>query len=91
MKYINANQVLPQELIREIQKYANGELLYIPNGNDTRKKWGERSGIREELLHRNKEIKKRYLKGQNFEQLSSEFALSVETIKKIVYTTKLIA
>ncbi|MBS5934089.1 MAG: hypothetical protein KIC94_14610 [Clostridiales bacterium] len=91
MNYKNANEILPTELVREIQKYLKGELLYIPNGESTRKKWGERSGIRKELLHRNQEIKRRYIDGHSFEQLSSDYALSVETVKKIVYTTKLAA
>ncbi len=30
MKYENANNILPPELIRQIQKYAAGKLLYIP-------------------------------------------------------------
>lgn len=91
MNYKNANDILPPELVQEIQKYLKGELLYIPNGESPRKKWGECSGIRKELLHRNQEIKLRYTKGHSFEQLSSDYALSVETIKKIVYTTKLVA
>lgn len=30
MKYTNATKVLPEELIEEIQKYVQGETLYIP-------------------------------------------------------------
>lgn len=30
MSYINANLVLPGELVKEIQKYVNGINLYIP-------------------------------------------------------------
>ena len=30
MSYINADIVLPKELIKEIQKYVNGVNLYIP-------------------------------------------------------------
>ena len=30
MKYRNASEVLPDSLLRELQKYAPGELLYIP-------------------------------------------------------------
>ena len=91
MNYKNANDILPEELVLEIQKYLKGELLYIPNGASIRKKWGECTGIRKELLHRNQEIKRRYIDGHSFEQLSSDYALSVETVKKIVYTTKLAA
>jgi len=29
MKYINATEVLPKDLLNEIQKYIAGEILYI--------------------------------------------------------------
>lgn len=43
MNYLNASHVLPDELLREVQKYAAGENLYIPK-NEEKKKWGEGSG-----------------------------------------------
>ena len=30
MSYVNAEEVLPEDLIREIQKYVDGKVLYIP-------------------------------------------------------------
>ena len=30
MKYINANDVLPANLLEQIQEYVQGEYLYIP-------------------------------------------------------------
>ena len=30
MKYVKANAVLPESLITEIQKYIQGETIYIP-------------------------------------------------------------
>lgn len=30
MKYINANMILPEKLIEEIQKYIQGKYIYIP-------------------------------------------------------------
>lgn len=30
MKYINANVILPEKLIEEIQKYIQGKYIYIP-------------------------------------------------------------
>lgn len=32
MKYVNANDVLPVELLSMIQKYYQGGYLYIPKG-----------------------------------------------------------
>ncbi len=43
MKYRNASEVLPDELIKEIQKYTSGEAIYIPSHQE-RKKWGSGSG-----------------------------------------------
>lgn len=31
MKYVNATKVLPENLLVEIQKYVQGENLYIPS------------------------------------------------------------
>ena len=30
MKYINAADILPEVLVQEIQKYVNGQIIYIP-------------------------------------------------------------
>ncbi len=30
MKYINAGEILPSELLEEIRKFIQGECLYIP-------------------------------------------------------------
>ncbi len=55
MKYINATD----RLLKEIQTYVRGDLLYIPN--DLRnKKWGEKSGARDYYLKRNNDIKNQY-------------------------------
>jgi hypothetical protein len=43
MKYRKASDILPDELLREVQKYIEGEALYIPKGN-ARKKWGRLRG-----------------------------------------------
>jgi hypothetical protein len=43
-KYKNARDVLPESLIREIQKYVRGEHLYIPQTERTG--WGKKSGTR---------------------------------------------
>ncbi|MFR2839710.1 MAG: hypothetical protein ACLTBU_11525 [Zhenhengia sp.] len=33
MKYRKAESVLPQELLKQIQQYIQGEYVYIPNKN----------------------------------------------------------
>ncbi|KOS67960.1 hypothetical protein AEA09_04910 [Lysinibacillus contaminans] len=86
MKYTNAQKVLPEKLILEIQKYVQGETLYIPKPEKDYQKWGTSSGTRQRLDYRNAAIRDAFTKGTRIEQLAQEFYLSVETIKKIVYS-----
>lgn len=50
MKYTNANKILPEKLINEIQKYVQGETIYIPKQETEYEKWGARSGGRRLLI-----------------------------------------
>jgi len=84
MKYKNASDVLPDNLLREVQRYAAGETLYFPK-DSTRKKWGETSGSRAFFKERNAEIRQKYLSKMSIERLADEYCLSVETIRKIVF------
>ncbi|MGI8387411.1 CD3324 family protein [Robertmurraya sp. P23] len=88
MKYINANKVLPEKLIVEIQKYVQGETLYIPKQETEYQKWGTSSGGRRLLDHRNAAIRNSFISGSSIHQLAEEYYLSTETIKKIVYSYK---
>lgn len=86
MAYIKATAILPEKLLLEIQKYVQGETLYIPKSEKVHKKWGSRSGTRKLIDNRNKVIKEAFKNGQSIEHLAKEYFLSIETIKKIVYT-----
>ncbi|WP_268626901.1 CD3324 family protein [Paenibacillus alvei] len=85
MKYMKANECLPEHLLLEIQKYVCGEFIYIPAPQGSRKKWGENSGIRRELQVRNEKIRHYFCEGASIDQLSEQYCLSVDSIKKIVY------
>ncbi|MBO7749002.1 hypothetical protein I8J29_33055 [Paenibacillus sp. MWE-103] len=89
MKYVSANEVLPDDLICEIQKYIQGKTLYIPAPKGSRAKWGKDSGQRELLLKRNAEIRKHFREGENLDHLASQYCLSHDSIKKIVYKREL--
>ncbi|MFJ7733184.1 CD3324 family protein [Lysinibacillus sp. NPDC097231] len=86
MAYKKASAILPKELLLEIQKYVQGETIYIPKIENTYLEWGARSGTKQYIEDRNKSIKKAFTNGASIEQLSTEYHLAVETIKKIVYT-----
>jgi Mor family transcriptional regulator len=88
MKYMNANEVLPEQLITEIQKYVQGKTLYIPKQEAEYCKWGTSSGGRRLLDRRNAAIRNAFMSGISIQQLAEEYYLSTETIKKIVYSHK---
>jgi Mor family transcriptional regulator len=80
---MNAKDILPEELIREIQKYVRGKPIYIPQTE--RQDWGTSTGIREELRERNEEIVLKYKAGLSVEQLAEQFHLSEERVRRIIY------
>ncbi|MBW4080619.1 CD3324 family protein [Paenibacillus sp. S150] len=88
MKYRNAAKVLPEKLILEIQKYIQGETLYIPKLEADYKNWGSLSGGRRLLDQRNERIRDAFHSGISIEWLAKEYFLSADTIKKIVYSHK---
>lgn len=88
MEYLNANDILPAELLEQIKKYAAGKCLYVPKNEDDMKSWGELSGYRKQLRKRNHMIINKFKYGVSVEELSKAYFLSEETVKKIVYSKK---
>lgn len=88
MNYVNAKQILPEELLTQVQQYIHGETLYIPKRNKERLKWGSATGTRRSLDERNEQIRNRFFDGAAIEELATDYCLSADTIKKIVYTRK---
>lgn len=84
MKYLNAAEVLPKYLLVEIQKHIRGEVLYIPS-SDEHIVWGEKSGSRSYFENRNRQIKQQYQNGYSIEQISNEYKLAYDTVRKILY------
>lgn len=87
MKYENAKDLLPPELLSEVQKYVAGKLMYVPIAEDARG-WGTESGYRQKLIKRNQTIYNEYVAGRTVSELADEFFLSTDSIKKIVYGKK---
>lgn len=88
MSYRNASHILPDKLLKEIQKYAAGEAIYIPKLEE-KKKWGEGSGARQFYEDRNNKIRTDFHNGIKIHELSEKYALSVERIQRIVYKKNL--
>ena len=85
MSYINAAEILPEDLIREIQRYVDGKVLYIPRKDENILSWGEKSGARDRLAKRNKEIVNRYFSGATAAELGSVYFLSEKRIQRIIH------
>ncbi len=85
MKYVRIDKILPDDLVKEIQKYIQGVYVYIPSIPEKRKKWGEKSKSRDYIKARNAKILNQYIGGQSISDLAEEFFLSDSSIKKIVY------
>ena len=52
MRYQNAAELLPAELLEALQGYLDGGYLYIPRRAEHRRAWGERTRRKEETLAR---------------------------------------
>ncbi len=85
MPYINADTLLPPDLVREIQKYVQGSLVYIPRPRERRLGWGIKNGARENLDRRNDSIRARKAAGCRIEELADEYGLSPDGIRKVLY------
>jgi RimJ/RimL family protein N-acetyltransferase/Mor family transcriptional regulator len=83
MKYRNATELLPPQLLKELQQYAQGEMLYVPEVK--RKSWGEGTGARTYYANRNMDIKNRFKRGEGMENLTENYSISEDAVKKIVY------
>jgi Mor family transcriptional regulator len=84
MRYKNGKEILPTELLKELQKYCQGEFIYIPTLDAERKGWGENNGTRDSIRKRNIEIYKSYKEGTKVDALMNSYNLSEDSIRKII-------
>ncbi len=84
MRYLNAEDTLPAELLAQVQQYADGIYLYIPRRADHRKRWGNSTRYREELSQRNESIRHLHREGLGTQELAERFHLSVKTIQRVL-------
>ena len=84
MKYYNAKEALPEWLLKQVQVYVQGEVLYIPKKETVRLKWGEANGARKHYMKRNIEIVKKYGNGACISDLSSNTVYLSTALKNFV-------
>lgn len=82
MKYKNANNVLPDELIEMIQEYVQGEYIYIPVKEKSQSETLTEYKI--ELEKRNLHIYRKYLEGLSNKRLAEIYNLSESSIRRII-------
>ncbi|MBD5556455.1 MAG: phosphotransferase [Roseburia sp.] len=86
MKYVNANDVLPEELLSMIQKYYQGGYLYIPKENFYEVR--QQTDYKIELEKRNQHIYLKHLEGRTNGQLGNIYHLSEASIRRIISKEK---
>lgn len=84
MGYVKADEVLPIEILKQIQNYVQGEIIYIPKEAYNKKSWGENTNTKETLNKRNEQIYEDYKKGFSVLELSEKYFLVEESIRRIL-------
>ncbi len=84
MRYIRAQDVLPAELLDQLQRYVDGAYLYIPRREENRLAWGQRTNSKAETAGRNQEIYRRAQTGETAAQLAEAYFLTEKTIRRIL-------
>lgn len=82
MKYKNAKETLPQELIEMIQEYVQGEYIYIPIRE--RNINSDMTEYKLEICKRDEHIYTRYLEGLTNIRLAEMYNLSESSIRRII-------
>lgn len=86
MKYANANDILPKELLSMVQEYYQGGYLYIPKEKYYKVK--QQTDYKIELDKRNQNIYLKYLEGRTKGQLGNIYHLSKSSIRRIISKEK---
>ena len=90
MSYKKAKHILPLELLKEIQKYVEGESIYIPRRSDRKKPRGSSVASLKYFQKRNAQIFSEYLAGERQDLLSEKYFLSLKSIQRIIRQEKMI-
>ncbi len=84
MGYKRADEILPEDILKLVQKYVSGEIIYVPKETDTRKKWGSNTDTQKKLALRNQQIWQEYREGTAIEELAKRYFLTAKSIQRIL-------
>lgn len=88
MGYVKAEDVLPPEMIEQLQQYVDGKILYIPKREAKKSAWGKGTTTKAELAKRNAEIYEKFLRGSSVAELAQEYFLVEKSIQRIIRQEK---
>lgn len=86
MSYVRADEILPEDLIKAIQRYVSGRSVYIPCRE--KKDWGSQTKTRQYYQSRNAKIVRERESGVPVRALADEFALSEKSVQRIIRAAK---
>ena len=84
MGYIQALEILPEGLIKKIQEYVDGQVIYIPKIKSNKYKWGEKTDTKAYFKERNIDIYNSYKNGTTVFELSEKYFLTPKSIQRII-------
>lgn len=80
----SGKNLLPKELLEQIQEYVDGRVIYIPKKREHKKHWGEGTDTKRLLTSRNNQICLDFQNGMSARQLSEKYFLSEKSIQRIL-------
>ncbi|MBQ7860035.1 MAG: hypothetical protein IJ347_07900 [Faecalibacterium sp.] len=88
MSYQKADDILPGELVEQIQQYVDGATLYIPRKSENRRPWGCDTSFKAELSARNQKILQDWQSGVRVAELAQRYHLSEKHIQRVLRRLK---
>ncbi|MCH5351886.1 MAG: hypothetical protein J1E06_00205 [Acutalibacter sp.] len=84
MRYARGQDILPANLLTQLQQYIDGAYLYIPRKKENRLNWGERTHSKEETAARNRAIFLDAEAGADISALAETYFLAEKTVRRIL-------
>lgn len=89
MSYQSAIELLPKELLEQVQEYVDGRVIYIPKKQENKRQWGENTDTKQFLASRNFQIRLDFQNGMSIKQLAEKYFLSEKSIQRILKKSNL--
>jgi len=84
MRYVNAQDIFPAQLLELIQQHCDGVYLYIPRKQGEKRPWGEGTHSKELTRARNREMLREHLAGMSAAQLAERYFLTEKSVRRIL-------